>query len=294
MGRILATAETVVDYVADLGLRAFFGAAKLLPYEQRVRSAGLAMERVIVPLTDIRERVYSNLELVFPDMPDEEYKRIFRGCVYNFTRIFMETYATGRFVAQVSQHEPFGPGLAAIEHASTVGRPVILVTGHFGNPQAGRVQLIKRGHVVGCVYRPMNNKYFNRHYVHTMKRIGKPVFPRGSVGTKEFMRFVKQGGITVVLNDQYSSAGDTLDFMGLPTRTNTSVARIAVKSGSLLVPFYAIRKPNGLDFDVEFENPVEHGDISEMTQELNRSLEARVRANPEQWYWIHRRWKDHE
>ena len=280
------------EYAADLGLRMFFSAARIMPYERRVRSAGAFMEHAIVPLTDIRKRVYGNLKLVFPDMAESECRRIFRGCVYNFTRIFMETYATDQFVWHVSQRIPSGPGLEEIDRAVVDGRPVILVTGHFGNPQAGRVQLIRRGHSVGCVYREMNNQYFNRHYVRTMKRIGEPVFPRGSVGTREFLKFVRDGGITLVLNDQYASEGDQLNFMGLPARTNTAVARIAVRSGALLVPFYAVRRPDGLEFDVEFESPVPHGDHADMTQQLNRSLEARVRAHPEQWYWIHRRWKD--
>ena len=282
----------VSEFAIDLGLRLFFASARLMPYERRVRSAGAFIERVVAPLTDVKERVYGNLKLVFPDMPEDECKRIFSGCVCNFTRIFMETYATDQFVRHVSQRMPVGPGLPEIERAAAAGQPVILVTGHFGNPQAGRVQLIRRGHEVGCVYRAMNNPYFNRHYVRTMKRIGEPVFPRGNVGTKEFVRFVRDGGITLILNDQYSREGDQLNFMGLPTRTNTAVARIAVKTGALLVPFYAVRRPDGLEFDVEFEMPIRHGDHSEMTQELNRSLEIRVRAHPEQWYWIHRRWKD--
>ncbi len=281
----------VVDRVTDYGLRALLGAGRFLPYEKRVGMAGTVMERVIAPLTDIHERVHSNLKLVFPDMEQEERNRILRGCVDNFGRVFAEAYSTVQFVERVACRPPGGPGLQEIEKAKLRGQPVLLVTGHFGNYEAGRVQLIRRGHSVGGVYRAMNNAYFNRHYVRTMERIGRPVFPRGGSGTKGFVKFVKEGGLAVVLNDQYSGEGEELGFMGLPTMTNTGVARLAVRFDALLVPFYGTRRSNGLDFDVEYELPIEHGDVSGMTQALNDSLEARVRANPEQWYWIHRRWK---
>ncbi len=282
----------VQDRLTDFGLRLFLAILGLVPYRQRLWIGGRGMARLIVPFTDIRDRVMSNLALVFPEMPDSERQRIFHGCVDNFGRIFVEAYSTSGFVRRAGRGVPTGQGLAAIERAAGRGQPVVLVTGHFGNYEAGRVMLIKRGHSVGGLYRPMNNRYFNRHYVRTMERIGTPVFPRGRSGIKGLVKFVGEGGMAVILTDQFSREGDELDFMGLTSMTNTAAARIAVRKQALLVPFYGIRRKNGLDFDVVFERPIEHGDVSDMTQQLNASLEARIRANPEQYFWIHRRWKD--
>ena len=268
--------------------------ARLVPYERRIPLAGSVMERMVAPLTDMRERVLGNLRLVYPGIPDADANRIFQGCVNNFGRVFAEFYSARQFKARLENGVPGGPGLSAVEIAAAAGRPIILVTGHFGNFATGGIHLISRGHVVGTMYRPMNNVYFNRHYVRAIESLGKPVFPRGRSGTKDFVSFVRRGGVALVLNDQYASEGDQFSFMGLPARTSTAVARLAVRTGALLVPFYGIRKPNGLDFEVVFETPVEHGNPYGMTQELNSSLEARVRAHPEQWYWIHRRWKDIE
>ena len=281
----------VPQYAADLCLRLFFRFSRLLRYDRRVKSMGLFFEHAIVPATDIRKRVRSNLALVYPEMPQTDREKILRGCIHNFNRIFMETYATEEFFLRVKRRPPTGPGFAAIEDAVSGNRPVIIVSGHIGNPQAGRVHLIDAGRAVGCVYRAMNNSYFNKHYVEALKRIGMPVFARGPSGTKDLLRFIKDGGVTLILNDQYASEGERLTFMGRPAMTSTAVARIAVRSEALLVPFYAMRRPDGLEFDVEFEAPVEHGDCKDMTQALNRSLERRVRANPDQYYWIHRRWK---
>jgi KDO2-lipid IV(A) lauroyltransferase len=66
---------------------------------------------------------------------------------------------------------------------------------------------------------------------------------------------------------------------------------MALKYDALLVPIYSTRAANGLDFRIELEAPVPHSDPETMTRALNASLEARVRAAPEQWFWVHDRWK---
>jgi KDO2-lipid IV(A) lauroyltransferase len=66
---------------------------------------------------------------------------------------------------------------------------------------------------------------------------------------------------------------------------------MARKYGAILVPIYAVRRLDGLSFDIHVEAPIPHTDNEQMTQALNDSLEVRVRANPDQWLWTHRRWK---
>ena len=69
------------------------------------------------------------------------------------------------------------------------------------------------------------------------------------------------------------------------------MASLAVRQGAIMVPCYAIRQPDGTSFKAVFEEPIPHTDANEMTQAINDSLEKRVRENPEQWFWFHRRWK---
>jgi len=82
-----------------------------------------------------------------------------------------------------------------------------------------------------------------------------------------------------------------LDFMGQPAKTALSAAELALRFDALLIPFYATRQPDGVSFACEMEAPVPHTDARAMTQALNDSLAARVHANPEQWFWVHRRWR---
>jgi len=186
---------------------------------------------------------------------------------------------------------PTGPGVAAMQAAVADGRPVILVTGHFGNYEAGRASLVARGHPVGGLYRPMKNVYFNDHYVRTMQAFGGPVFPQGARGTAGFVRHLKSGGILVLLFDQFVASGADLPFLGQPAPTATSAAQLALRYGATLIPFYGTRQPDGLSFVVELEEPIPPSDEVTMTQAMSDSLAARVIANPGQWFWIHRRWK---
>ena len=80
--------------------------------------------------------------------------------------------------------------------------------------------------------------------------------------------------------------------MGQPALTMLSAAEFALKYNALLIPCYGIRQPNGVDFKAIVELPIPVGTSVSMTQALNNSLEAMVRAYPAQWFWIHNRWKN--
>jgi KDO2-lipid IV(A) lauroyltransferase len=94
-----------------------------------------------------------------------------------------------------------------------------------------------------------------------------------------------------MLMDQAMSHGTPLQFFGHQAKTALSAADLALTYDALVVPTYAVRLPNGLDFEVIVEPPIPHSTPEAMTQALNDSLEALVRQHPEQWFWIHRRWK---
>jgi KDO2-lipid IV(A) lauroyltransferase len=166
-----------------------------------------------------------------------------------------------------------------------------MVTGHFGNYEATRAALVARGMNIGGLYRDMSNPYFNAHYVKTMEAFGGPVFPKGRRGTAGFVRHLKEGGQLVLLFDQHVAAAPVLEFMGHPAHTAVSAAELALRYDALLIPFYGIRQPDGLSFDCVVEAPVPHSEPDRMTQALNDSLTARARAHPEQWFWVHRRWR---
>ena len=104
------------------------------------------------------------------------------------------------------------------------------------------------------------------------------------------MRHLRRGGVVAVLLDQYTRRGTPIDFLGHPAPSGTTIAELAGKYRVPMIPVYGTREPDGVHVAVEIEAPIPPGTPVEMTQAAADSLAARVRATPDQYYWLHRRW----
>lgn len=277
-------------WITDRLIRAALWLVLSLPFDARRSLAAALMTRIVAPLAGWRKRIRENLALVRPDLPEAEVARLVRDVPRSIGRTLAELYSGPEFVARVAREPLQGAGVAALEEAHRTGRPVLLVTGHLGNYDAIRGGLIARGYRVGGLYRPMDNPFFNHHYVAAISRIGTPLFPRGRKGLADMVRFLKGGGMVGVVLDQSMGDGAILRFFGQEALTALSPAEMALRYDALVVPTYGIRRPDG-GFDMVIEAPIPHGDPETMTQALNDSLEAQVRAHMDQWLWTHRRWK---
>ncbi|MGH1354768.1 MAG: lysophospholipid acyltransferase family protein [Thalassovita sp.] len=278
------------DWVFDRILRGLIGVALALPWHQRVRFVGWFVRRILAPMVGYRKRALTNLSYIYPDMSDARKGEIADAVADNAGRTMIENYDTAGLLARTKDQQITGPGLAAIELARAEGRPVMMVTAHFANFEIPRAALINRGFQIGGLYRPLSNPYFNAHYAQNMERLSGPVFPQGSQGTMGLVRHIRKGGFGVLLFDIYAAGGRPIPFLGKPAMTQTSAAEIALRTKALLVPFFAIRRQDGLSFDVQIDAPIDHTSPDEMTLEMTRRLEERIADHPEQWFWIHRRW----
>lgn len=282
------------DRLASAAFRLLVAVLGLLPYPRRIAAMGWLFAHVLGPLAGWRRRIRDNLALARPDLPAAEIRRLTRAVPDNAGRALAEIYSGAEFTARVTASDPLGgPGLPALEAAAAARRPVILACAHFGNYDAMRAAIAARGWPVGALYRPMNNAAFNAHYIPAMQAIAQPLFPRsGRAGLAGMIRFLRAGGMLCLGFDQYDRHGATLRLFGLPTETVLTPAELALKYGALLVPITAIRQPDGLSFRVQVGAPVAPGDPAAMMQALNDDLEALVRAHMDQWFWVHRRWKN--
>ncbi|MDU8913626.1 lysophospholipid acyltransferase family protein [Aestuariicoccus sp. MJ-SS9] len=282
---------TLRNWLTDRTLRGLIGLALLLPYRVRVPLMGWLAAHVAGPLAGWPKRIRENLALVLPDLPRAEVDRLCRAVPDNFGRTLIEIYSGADFVVRARNATFTGPGLEALERARQEGRPVILNTGHFGNYDAARAALIARGHNMGALYRAMSNPYFNDHYVKAISAIGTPMFEQGKRGMIEMVRHVKSGGVLGILTDLHAPGRPRLSYFGKPVSTSTVTAELALKFNAELIPVYAVRKDNGLDFEIVVQAPIPHSDPETMAQAVNDGLEALVREHMDQWFWIHRRWK---
>jgi Kdo2-lipid IVA lauroyltransferase/acyltransferase len=223
-------------------------------------------------------------------MPPEERARIRRAMADNFGRTLLESVTVPQFHARAAWSEPSGPGWESFLASRAAGKGALLVSGHFGQWEAVRGMLKARGIEAGALYRPVKNPYLQAMYFEQMSLSGAPLFPRSRQGMRELVRYLKGGGVVCVLLDQYVQDGKPIDFLGHPAPTGTAIAELAVRFDLPMIPGYGTREPDGVHVTIDFDPPIPRTTPAAMTQAAADSLAARVRAKPEQYYWLHRRW----
>jgi len=207
-------------------------------------------------------------------------------------RTLFEIYHDAEFQTHHHKFEVSGPGLAALKEAKASGKGAIIVSGHFGQWEAVRAAIKIHGMESGAVYRPHKNRHYERRILAGIEAGGKPILATGRVGTKSLVRHVRNGGFISILLDEKYSEGVRIPFLGHDALTSLSAAQLALRYDLLMVPCYGIRIDDGNAFRVEFEAPIPHTDSITMTRAFNDSLSARIIENPEQWYWMLRRWDE--
>jgi KDO2-lipid IV(A) lauroyltransferase len=182
------------------------------------------------------------------------------------------------------------------------GKGILLLTGHFGNFEvstvAGIGQFPQYRGLLHFVRRPLRTRFLNDFVNRRFQRAGFGVLPkRGSLDN--ILDLLARGAIIVYVFDQHAGKGDgvIVDFFGHPAGTFKSVALLAMTTGAPVVPAYSWREPDGrhvLRFEEELPL-IEHEDVGEAirrnTRAYNAALERMLLRHPEQWIWMHRRWK---
>lgn len=271
---------------------AALGIARALPWRARVAFGGWLGRRIVTGVPKFRRRVEANLAYVLPELDAPARARIAAETGETFGRTFVEIFSMAEFKARRPWGEAQGPGLQAAREARAAGRPVLLVTGHFGQWEAGRAAAAEAlGGEVAGVYRPLNNPYLDAPYVRELELGGRPMFPKGPAGLRGLLGHLAKGGAVAMLVDQYDRRAPLLDFLGRPAPSLTLAADLALRTGAALIPGYGLRAADGLTMQVTLEAPIPHTTAAEMTQALNDSLAAQVRAHPGQYFWLHRRWR---
>ena len=288
----MATGGTsITDRVQNLFARAVLGGALLLPYRFRVALVGWVVSQIVAPVAGWRKRIRDNLDYVAPEMPRIERERIVRRVADNVGRTLIEIYSGEEFVAYTKSSDLTGPGVAALKAAREAGKPIVLATAHLGNYDAVRGKLSREGYPMAALYRPMKNAAFNAHYLNAISTIAEPVYPTGGRGITSLVKHLKSGGIIGIVADVGSRKAPLLSFFGKPAHTPISAAEWAVKYDAVMIPIFGIRCDDGFSFRIEVADAIPLGDPTEMMQQYNDTVEKIVRAHPDQWFWIHRRWK---
>ena len=182
------------------------------------------------------------------------------------------------------------------------GKGILLLTAHFGNWEVATVSGIGQypqfKGLLHFVRRPLKPKWFNEFITRRFKRAGfGTVSHSGSL--EQILNLLESGNLVVFVFDQHAGGRDgvVVDFCGHPAATFKSLAILALNTGAPVIPTSTWREPDGSHV-LRFENPVSvlaHEKVSEEirlnTRSYNEAIEKMLMRHPEQWIWMHRRWK---
>ena len=268
------------------------GLMRLLPFGF-VSGLGAFIVKRVGPLTSKRHIAETGLRTAFPEKSDEEIKALMKAQWDNLGRTFAEFPLTHRL-------RPFGSGsqisVEGYEHY-TANQPAIIVTGHFANWEVMATVLTQSEYPVRITYRKINNALIDARVRKQREAYGTKFLVKKSshAGGRELFEALKSGESVALLNDQKFNTGIEVPFFGEPAMTAQGAVRLALKTKRPLLPMAVTREKS--KFIVTFYPPIDlvksgnrDTDVHAGVMQVNRFVEDRIRENPAQWFWVHRRW----
>lgn len=288
-----------VDFLVYLAVRLVVGLCQAMSVEGSYRFAD-SLARVMYRVDRRHRKVaMENLKFAFGDRYTEtERDRIVRGVYRHFCRMIMEMLHIPRKLHLINWRERIRlSGHAPILEHLIAGGPVIMVTGHFGNWEMAGYLFGLFGFPSDSVYRPLDNPYLDRFIRKFRERTGQRMIAKKDVD--RMVGVLERGGLLSFLADQDAGQrGPFVEFFGRPASTYKIVAMLAVQYDAPVVVGGAMRVGPGFRYEVVGEEVIEPGDwagqpdeIGWITQRWTAALERMIRRDPEQYLWLHRRWK---
>ena len=188
-------------------------------------------------------------------------------------------------------------GLSNYTNAYEKGRGVLLLTAHMGNWELLSIIMAMAGYPVSVLYRPLDFFLLDRLFAMIRGRFGAELIPSAQ-SMRKILRSLKHGKVVGMLMDQNVDwyEGVFVDFFGHRACTNKSMALLARRTEAPVVPVFLVREKSGFMAEFGSEIPLIktediRKDLEANTQQYNRIIEDFVRRYPDQWFWVHQRWK---
>jgi KDO2-lipid IV(A) lauroyltransferase len=289
-----------LDYLAYLAVRLIVCIAQALSIEQSYAFARFLAALLYKFDRRHREVGLENLRSAFGDRyTEEERDRIVRGVYIHFCTVLMEILHIPRKLHPTTWRERITlVGHEKVLDRLMAGGPLILLTGHFGNWEMAGYLFGVFGFAPNSVYRPLDNPYLDRFLQTFRKRTGQKLIPK-SGGYDQMLEVLRGGGVLSFLADQDAGQnGLYVEFFGRQASTHKAIALLAIEHQASVVVGYARRVGPGFRYEVGCPTIIEPGeltgttdDVRLLTQRFTSSLESIIRRDPEQYLWLHRRWK---
>ncbi len=293
--------NSMFDYLAYLAVRCLVAFAQMLSIEQSyalARSLAWVLYHV-----DSRHRKVGldNLAHAFGDrFTDQDRDRIIREVYAHFCTMLMEILHTPRKLRLTNWRDSIElVGLAPLmDHLLTGERPLIILTGHYGNWELAGYLFGMFGFPTFAVARALDNPYLDRYLRGFRERTGQLLIPKTG-GYDQMVEVLKSNRALTFLADQDAGQrGLYVDFFGRPASTHKAMALLAIEHQALVAVGVARRVGPGFFYEIRCEEVIDPAnltgtadDVRLLTQQFTCALERLIIQDPTQYLWLHRRWK---
>lgn len=271
----------------------------LLPraWALRVGQAVGALAHRVLP--HLRRAAEANLRLALPELDETRRQQIQRGVFQNLGRLLGEASQFPKLNRANIERIVVYEGLQNYQAAVAQGRGVILLTGHIGAWELSVFAHSLYGYPMSFLKRNMDNPLVEELVESRRARFGnRSIDKKGSL--REVLKTLKAGGVVGILADLNATReeGVFCDFFGIQACTTAGVATLALRTGAVVLPGYLLWDEVARIHRLHFDAPIEtlstgnqKEDVQTNTARYTKALEAVIRRHPEQWLWIHRRWR---
>jgi KDO2-lipid IV(A) lauroyltransferase len=289
-----------VDYLVYLAVRLVVAVAQAMSVEQSYAFARFLA--AVLYRVDRRHRDVGleNLKMAFGDRYTEvERDQIVRGVYQHFCMVLMEILHIPRKLHLTTWRER----ITLVGHEKVVDRllrggPLIMLTGHFGNWEMAGYLFGVFGFPSNSVARTLDNPYLDRFLRTFRKRTGQKMISKTG-GYDQMLDVLRSGGVLSFLADQDAGQnGLYVEFFGRPASTHKAIALLALAHNAPIIFGYARRIGPGFRYEVGCSEIIEPSewtgtadDVRLLTQRYTSALETIIRRDPDQYLWLHRRWK---
>lgn len=298
MAEDASASRRFVYRVEGAGAWLLFRFFRLLPLDAASGFGGF-LARSIGPRLGASKRARLNLRRAMPELSGDEIERIVRGMWDNLGRVVAE-------YPHLAAFEIYKPGgrvkiEGAVEDIIASRSPekrYIFFSAHYGNWEIAALAATQAGFEVAEIYRAANNPIVDRLINEARSRIGSELVPKGTIAARRAIAALQEGRQLCMLVDQKMNDGIAVPFFGRDAMTAPALARLALRFDCLVVPV-RVERLKGAHFRLIADQPLPlprtgnaQADTQALMTAVNATLERWIRARPDQWFWLHRRWPD--
>jgi len=262
--------------------------------------ASICTRLLLLLMPKLRKTAEFNLRLAFPDWTEAQRQAVIRQMTRHLGWMAVEFARLPRYSAKNIQDAVVLDGHENFLQGKNRGKGVLYLTGHIGAWELSSYAHALYGFPLHYMARPLDNQPLDA-LVNRYRGLSgnKPIYKNEAA--RLMLRVLKDAGTVGILADQNTmpDEGVFVDFFGVPACTTTGIARVALHTDAAVVPGYAFWDKDLRKYRLRFEPPVDlvrtgdtERDILENTQRFAKVIEEIIRKYPEQWIWIHARWKN--